>query len=250
MFHPNKGSVQQQVSESVPPKPMKKRPALKAIPGPESSRPLKKHQKGLVTQLPLDQLDETNLHLRKYLWMYQIIGYCHGGMMPSKLGPSHDDNMGPGPFLMLDFSMNINVPPNIFIQKRAASAIKFIEEGQLSSKKASWNRHNEQRKLAAGQICHGLEGFCADNNLVHTAVSAELVSKDWMGDECLCDEDRQQNEEWRALLFSSGRITVLERDKPNLQVLEEKQPAWMHESIILGLVEDTMHSKINDPVQA
>ncbi|KZO94415.1 hypothetical protein CALVIDRAFT_528893 [Calocera viscosa TUFC12733] len=103
-----------------------------------------------------------------------------------------------------------------------------LDMGTSRVKKQRRGRRNERRKLAAAQIRRGLREFCEDQILDYPVVIAELVSEEWMGEEWSCDEDELKNESWRTKLFATGRISAEERDDPDLQVLEEKRPIWMH----------------------
>ncbi|KZO96084.1 hypothetical protein CALVIDRAFT_564351 [Calocera viscosa TUFC12733] len=112
----------------------------------------------------------------------------------------------------------------IWLQQKADAA----DKGVSRARKACRSRRNERRKLAAAQIRRGLREFCEDNILDYPVVTLELVSEEWMGEERSCDEDGVKGESWRNELFATGKLSAEERDDPNLQVLEEQRPMWMH----------------------
>ncbi|KZO96035.1 hypothetical protein CALVIDRAFT_564307 [Calocera viscosa TUFC12733] len=102
-----------------------------------------------------------------------------------------------------------------------------VDDGAAEKRKGSAGRRTERRKTRAGQLRLALEPFCEEHELDEEAVKRDLVYEDWVGDDWSCDEDGEKSQEWRDLLFGTGKITEEQRNDSDLDVFELRRPEWM-----------------------
>ncbi|KZO96658.1 hypothetical protein CALVIDRAFT_563732 [Calocera viscosa TUFC12733] len=99
--------------------------------------------------------------------------------------------------------------------------------GKSKMLKARTARRNERRKTRASQLRLAILPFCDEHILDYESVKVQLVHADWTGEEWSCDEDGTKNAAWRDRLYQTGKISLEDRDDPDIDVLEEKRPIWM-----------------------